>query len=577
MSSVQAWLDDVRSAEARGDCLGAFDLACKGLLEHPESIWLKHRSVLALARSGATDQAAERFTALALHEREEEDIAALQARIHKDEALRAPSDSRAGMARRAAESYGAIYQRTKGHYPGVNAATMFLLAGDEARARSLAAAIEISPEESPFYRAATRAELALLRGEPGEAARALEEAARHSRGDYAALAATRRQLRLVCGALGLDPTLLAPLAGPVIAHYTGHRISEEGPFRPADEPHVGVRIRDAVAASGARLAFGSLANGADILFAEALLESGAALHAVLPFDVDEFRALSVAPAGDSWLARFEACLAGAASVHMATEGACLRDSSLFAYANRMAMGLGVVRARHLDTRVVQLALWDGRPSTDPGGTGDAIAHWRSLGWPATVLALDGAGPRAAEPTAAGPGRVVRAMLFGDVRGFSKLTEAQLQPFFDCVLGLWARILESYGPHVLHRNTWGDGLYVVLDDVEHAARCAMELQRAMGQLELREFGLPPDLTMRIGAHAGPVFTGFNPVTARPAFFGTHVTRTARVEPATPPGEVFVTDAFAALLALGGSGYRCDYVGEMPAAKGYGRLRMYLLGE
>ena len=59
-------------------------------------------------------------------------------------------------------------------------------------------------------------------------------------------------------------------------------------------------------------------------------------------------------------------------------------------------------------------------------------------------------------------------------------------------------------------------------------------------------------------------------------GSHVSRTARIEPVTPPGTVYVTEAFAAALMLGGErGLTCDYVGHMAAAKGYGRLRMYRL--
>jgi class 3 adenylate cyclase len=61
-----------------------------------------------------------------------------------------------------------------------------------------------------------------------------------------------------------------------------------------------------------------------------------------------------------------------------------------------------------------------------------------------------------------------------------------------------------------------------------------------------------------------------------FMGAHVSRTARIEPVTPPGAVYVTEPFAALLELEpGSGLVCSYVGHMPAAKGYGRLRMYRL--
>ena len=59
-------------------------------------------------------------------------------------------------------------------------------------------------------------------------------------------------------------------------------------------------------------------------------------------------------------------------------------------------------------------------------------------------------------------------------------------------------------------------------------------------------------------------------------GSHVSRTARIEPVTPPGAVYVTEAFAAALVLSGPReLACDYVGHMPAAKGYGRLRMYRL--
>jgi len=56
---------------------------------------------------------------------------------------------------------------------------------------------------------------------------------------------------------------------------------------------------------------------------------------------------------------------------------------------------------------------------------------------------------------------------------------------------------------------------------------------------------------------------------------HVTRTARIEPVTPPGAVFVTEPFAAALVLENSPHACDYVGHRPAAKDFGHLRMYRL--
>jgi len=59
-------------------------------------------------------------------------------------------------------------------------------------------------------------------------------------------------------------------------------------------------------------------------------------------------------------------------------------------------------------------------------------------------------------------------------------------------------------------------------------------------------------------------------------GSHVSRTARIEPVAPAGTVYVTAPFAAALILRGERkMTCDYVGHMPAAKGYGKLRMYRL--
>src|ERR1700674_6143569 len=78
------WLDAVKFEERRGESLSAFDLAERGLAEHPDDPWLKHRAVLALARTGATEEAARRFEQYGLAAVPDEDIAALRARIAKD-------------------------------------------------------------------------------------------------------------------------------------------------------------------------------------------------------------------------------------------------------------------------------------------------------------------------------------------------------------------------------------------------------------------------------------------------------------------------------------------------------------
>jgi class 3 adenylate cyclase len=166
-------------------------------------------------------------------------------------------------------------------------------------------------------------------------------------------------------------------------------------------------------------------------------------------------------------------------------------------------------------------------------------------------------------------------MFGDVYGFSRLTDAEIRRFVEHVLGAIARTLSRFDGTLEYRNTWGDAVYAVFTNSEDAAACALELQETMAALDFEAAGLPSHLALRLGLHLGPVIPTFDPVTGTPAFMGSHVSRTARIEPVTPPGAVYVTNHVAASLVLHGSPYACDYVGHVPAAKDYGRLRMYRL--
>lgn len=537
---------EIRAAERAGDYLTAYDLAQRALERAPDDLWLRHRAVLNLARSGATDQAHALFELYGLADHPDEDVAALRARIEKDR----------GHLADAARRYGEIYARTGGYYSGINAATLALLSGDARHAAEIARSLKVEGDD--YYAHATRAEAALILGDRDAARRHLEAASTSD--DHAARATTRAQLARICD----DPAVLAPLAPPDVIHYAGHR-------SPRVDDSYAARVASEL--DGVGFGFGSLACGADILFVEALLARGAEAHVVLPFNVDEFKEASVVPA---WRGRFDACLARAASVTYATEDSYLGDDLLFAYAAQLAMGLARLRARFLGAAVRQVAVWDGRPAPGPAGTGADVAFWRERGGDTRVIAC----PPAAAGAVVRPvtKRTIRAMLFGDVRGYSKLREAETMKFIDTVLGGFGRALERHGGDVMYRNTWGDGLYIVCREAASAARVALDLQRAMGGMDLAAAGLPGHLALRVGAHVGPVFEAVDPVVGAPSFFGTHVTRTARVEPATPPGQVYATEPFAARLALEpGAGMTCAYVGQMPAAKGYGVMRMYVVKE
>ena len=591
--TADQWLAAVLQAERRGELLTAFDLAERGLDEHPGEVALRFHAVLALARTGSTAQAMRRFIELDLSSVDSEDAASLQARLTKDLALMATGAERRRLAREASLAYLRICDRTNGYFPAINAATLTLVSGDPSEASVLAdMALDMVARsgDSGYFAAATEAEALLLRGNDAGARAAIERAGALAGDDYGALATTRRQLRLICEMTETDPVLISALAGPAVAHFCGHRIAAPnaiGRFLSEDEEAVMALIADAVEKNPTSIAYGSLASGGDILWVEALITGGCELHVVLPFSLEEFIRTSVADAGDLWVARFQRCLQAATSVTFATQDSYLDDDVLYNYNSQLAMGLALLRARFLDAEVHQFALWDGSGDAGDVGTAADVAAWTQSGHDSVVVdpgrRSREENPDTEEPAATfqSPGaravrRVVRSMLMGDVRGYSKLSEDQLAIFSRVVLGAFAAVLDGYGESIEYRNTWGDALFVVFGDSIAAARCGLDLRDAMGVLQREEAELPDHLDIRLSGHVGPIFPMWDPVMRQQSFVGAHIIRAARMEPVTPPGAVLVTEAFAAALELSDcEDLGCEYVGHLPAAKDYGRLRMYSL--
>ncbi len=118
--------------------------------------------------------------------------------------------------------------------------------------------------------------------------------------------------------------------------------------------------------------------------------------------------------------------------------------------------------------------------------------------------------------------------------------------------------------------------MVFDLPTHAAEFALLLQQEIGQFDWPALGLAPETGARIALHTGPLFRIYDPVTARHTYYGTHVNRTARLEPVVQPRNIFVTEEFAAsLIAEDQVRFTCDYIGKMPLAKRFGDARLYRL--
>jgi len=587
MTDAETALAQVNDALGKGECLKAYDLAAEALEAAPGHELLRHRKVLALARAGASAMAKIEFDRLGLADVKTEEALSLEARIEKDLALVTRGYERTAALARAASAYTDAFEAEGGYYPAINVASLRLLADDNAEAQEWAGIALNLARGGSYYEIATRAEAYLALGAPDMAAKEIAAAANAPDANPASLATTRRQLAMLVDALGLDPAVLGPLRPKAVLHYTGHIIAApgaKGRFPADQEAEVTAAVASFFRENAVGVAVGSLAAGADIIVAEAALRANAEVHLVLPFEEDEFKAISVAPSGGDWLTRYEAVKRDARSVRFVTEEPYLGDDALFGYASQYALGYGRLRASWLDAPMLQLAIWDGEPAGHAAKAGagyDMDLARRGGDIAQTVIPVRSTRPPPA-PDAADPAqpepkrREPRTMVFGDFKGFSKLPDSAILTYVDDILGAAARTADAHEAHIVFRNTWGDGLFIVFDDPTAVAECAFALQEAVTHAVATTVGVPKTLGLRLGMHYGPVYETEDTMLKRRNVFGAHVSRAARVEPITPEGEVYVTDeTAAALLFHGRDRYAADYVGRMPLAKNYGDAAKYRL--
>ena len=273
------------------------------------------------------------------------------------------------------------------------------------------------------------------------------------------------------------------------------------------------------------------------------------------------------------------------SVTVTSDHRARGSSATFEYANLVLTGMARLRAQALQTDLRGLAVWDGKASAGGAGAAALVRIWQSqdvtleqivlpevhaIASPREVIAL----PPDEQP--AGFSHENRAMLFADAVGYSALSEDQTPNFINQFLGAVADLNARTAQRPEHVETTGDGLYMVFRSVRDAGYYALELNKLVTGIDWASRGLPGGLNIRIALHCGPVYCGRNPVTGSPLYTGPHTSRTARIEPVTPPGQVYASSAFAAVAAaMGVDDLTMQYIGRIPLAKGYGLLGLYLV--
>ena len=532
---------------------------------------LQYLALLSLANAGSTEFAWRRYRELGLREEElNEDWLGLKARLLKDIAL--ASDDRFGFER-SAQAYLSAFRHTGGYFTAINAATMFWLAGQLERSKQLAeevlqlaAGAKPEAELDRYYVLVSEAEAALLLGDTARCARCLGAADRLARDNVNARSRTRAQLALICRHLGVRDEFSRLLGLPALLYI------ERGPedFGLGSGHMARPAVSGGVADWKGAFAFVPLLQPADLCTAEFLLEHGARVHLVLPCPRKHLpERWQRNHYGEGWEERIKACLARAAEVN--TTHGFLDNEQGWAerYVTVAALGIARLHATRLGVPCRRLQL---RPALVQGGL-----RLEETAAPSgnPLAALHQAAPPSRD---FGTQRRFVGVLFADIAGFCRLSDEELPRFWSQVMGGVALLISSHGSKVLFRHTWGDAINVITEDATTAAELALAIQACVEEVRRNETGRLAEVDLRISIHFGPAYAGFDPIENSSTYYGSQLSMTACIEPVTPPGMIFVTEAFAACLALESPGaFVLEYAGEVKLAKAFGKSRLFGLAQ
>ncbi|MBF0157908.1 MAG: adenylate/guanylate cyclase domain-containing protein [Magnetococcales bacterium] len=611
------WIAAIRQKLDEGQGFLVYDMVRAAIQHYPDSLRILLMGTLALFRSGAEEEARKLLAPRTSATLGDDDLETLKllGEIHFEGWLRGFHNDD---LHRSQQAFLESFRRDNALETGIDAVFLTWLMGLQQQADPMARQVIILCQQewqSPvahrrFLARVTAAEAHLLLGHQDTALAMYQEAITLPAIHYTWVAKSRARLALMTErGVPVVPEVAAILPPPVVVVFAGQELDRPGQVDPFFPPHLEQVVKDAIHLRleqlKADIGYCSAACGADLLFIEAMIERHAEVNIFLPCAVEDFMAACVQYAGPHWEQRFHRLLQLATTIHFATEERLLGHQLLFRFNNQIINGMARLRAQQLDTEPHLLLVWDYAAQNLAGTAADFMDQWPDIGRlrlidldelrelhplpESDTATLSSDGQQALLGSVQQPERVIKTMLFADIVGFSKLKEEDLP-------GLW-RFLATIHEQLLQQcaipdlvESWGDALYVVQSSASDMLRYAFALQQGFSACHPADFGLPYPLQLRIGLHAGPVYTGVHPLTGREMIYGSHVSRTARIEPVTVPGQIYASQQFVALLTMEESApqhrqlslgqsyppwYFCTYLGVQNLAKNYGSQPVYHL--
>jgi tetratricopeptide (TPR) repeat protein len=333
---------------------------------------------LSLSKSGSPELALAHLDLAYRRNPEDSETAGILGGIYK-ELFKKHQDSKYAILSR--DTYVKNFSTSKNYYTGINAATMSVIAGRAMQGRELANAVIalIGDQSLGFWELATLGESYLLIKNRERSIEYYIKARQLAGNDWGKVISVHNQLWLLNHYLPVPKDVLKIFAPPEVVAFAGHMVDapdRKTPRFPAMiENKVKESIKAAIRTIHASIGYCSLASGADILFAESMLEEGGEVHVLMPFSKEDFVNTSLRFAGEQWVTRFEQLIARF-PVNFVTKEGYGGNDDLFALLGKVIFGSAVLRSQtyHQEPYLLTV-LSEFDLKQREGGTRDTIQMW----------------------------------------------------------------------------------------------------------------------------------------------------------------------------------------------------------
>lgn len=355
------------------------------LLKEAPSLRTQQLFALALSKCGVPEAALLFLKPIYEEHPDEPETAGILGGIYKELFIKSKSQAYAILSR---DTYRKNFAATKNYYTGINAAALAAITGQFKVAQQTASEVLTSLEtHSPtFWEEATRAEALLIRKDSTQATTCYFRVRELAGSDWGKVNSIYNQLWLLNHYMSVPHELLQIFKPPVTVAFVGHMIDhptrKQSRFPLSIESNIKAALITHITDLNAKVGYCSLACGGDILFAEAMVETGGEVNIHLPFCEEDFLDASVRFAGPGWEERFHK-LTKQFPVTYFTRGRYRGHADLFFHQATVIFGTTLMHSREKPHLLTVLS--ERERKQKEGGTLDTLTHWP---YPETIVTIN---------------------------------------------------------------------------------------------------------------------------------------------------------------------------------------------